>query len=172
MAPLGAYRIGKPRSMTVSTPLVTIVVPTRDRHELLARALRSALAQTLGDFEVIVVDDASTTPVELPQLMRDGRVDLVRNDQPLGVCGARNRGMAAARGQWITFLDDDDELLPTMLQVSLEAARTSRLRPPISVLSGLQSVDKAGAVVESRFPISLSRGEPLSGAGGRGNTLS
>ena len=145
--------------VTVPGPLVTVVIPTRDRHELLARAARSVLAQTLSNFEVIVVDDASKIPVDLPDFARDGRVYVVRNDQPQGVCGARNRGMAQARGHWITFLDDDDELLPKMLEVSLEAARTSKLTPPISVLSGTQSVDGAGTVGETRFPITLARGE-------------
>ena len=109
----------------VANPQVTIVIPSRDRQELLQRAIASALAQRFGDLEVVVVDDGSREPVHVTH--RDPRIRVFRNDQSVGVSAARNVGLEHARGRWITFLDDDDELLPDMVQASLAAAARSQL---------------------------------------------
>lgn len=137
-------------------PSATIVVTTRDRATLAERAVESALAQSIRDIEVVVVDDGSQVPFDPPQ--RDERMRVIRSDHAIGVCAARNIGLRAARGRWITFLDDDDELLPQMLEVSLEAAATSSLPAPVAVLSGIEVTDDSGAVMEKRFPVRLPRG--------------
>src|ERR1700730_16174751 len=124
----------------MSRPLVTVVVTTRDRPVLAARAVRSALNQTMRDLEVIAVDDASS---EGFVAQSDDRVRAIRRDQSTGVCGARNAGLHEARGSWITFLDDDDELVPEMVELSLGAADRSELPRPVSVLSGLAVIDQA-----------------------------
>jgi glycosyltransferase involved in cell wall biosynthesis len=93
----------------MAAPDVSVVIPTRDRSRLLVLALRSALRQREVDLEVVVVDDGSgdDTP-EVVAGLRDARVHLVRHPGPHGVSAARNSGIAAARGRWIAFLDDDD----------------------------------------------------------------
>jgi glycosyltransferase involved in cell wall biosynthesis len=139
-------------------PLATIVVTTRDRPELLGRAVDSALAQTVRELEVIVVDDGSAEPVRIER--SDPRLRVLRNDRPLGVSAARNRGLWAATGHWVTFTDDDDELLPEMLRISLEAAERSTLPSPVAVLSGLEVLDHRGRVIEIRRPTTVSRGTP------------
>jgi glycosyltransferase involved in cell wall biosynthesis len=139
----------------VADPVATIVVPTRDRHELAARAVRSALAQTRADVEVVVVDDGSTPPFE-PE--PDARVRLIRNEVPGGVCRARNLAIEAARGDWIAFLDDDDELLPQMVERSLAAAAASTMPPPVGVLGAQEEVDEEGHVLRHRWPVALPRG--------------
>ena len=103
---------------------VSVVVPTRNRYALLAMTIRSVLAQRDVDFEVIVVDDASTdaTPSVLANF-GDPRIRVIRHDTPQGVSAARNRGIAAARTGWVAFLDDDDLWAPTKLRLQLEAAR-------------------------------------------------
>jgi glycosyltransferase involved in cell wall biosynthesis len=93
-------------------PLFSIVVPTRDRPDLLAEALRSVLGQTLPDFECIVVDDGGTGTMEVPG---DPRIRVVRRHATGGPAAARNTGVEAAKGRFIAFLDDDDLYLPGRL---------------------------------------------------------
>jgi glycosyltransferase involved in cell wall biosynthesis len=106
--------------------LVSVVVPTHNRVDLLPLTLRSALSQNGIDLEVIVVDEGSTDgTAELVSGMDDARVRLVRNETPRGVCAARNQGAALARGTWLAFLDDDDLWAPGKLLRQLEAAAAS-----------------------------------------------
>ena len=136
-------------------PHVSIVIPTRDRPGLVSRAVASALAQTVRPVEVLVVDDGSVEPVRPPD---DARVRVIRQERPRGPCAARNLAMAAARGSWITFLDDDDELEPDMLEVSLRAAGQSALPAPVAVLSGIDVLAADGRLLERRLPVTLPRG--------------
>ena len=141
-------------------PAATIVIPTHNRPYLLRRAVASALAQTVTDIEVVVVDDASSEPVRLEE---DARVRLLRNERPLGVSATRNVGLEQARGRWITFLDDDDELLPNMVEASLEAAARSELPRPVAVLSGVEDMRPDGVVIRVCEPIAVPRGGDLFG---------
>src|SRR5262245_16886500 len=104
-------------------PLVSVVIPTRNRASLLERTLRSVLAQRMGDLEVVVVDDGSTDDTTSVAGAADVRVAVVRNQTPEGVSAARNRGIAAARGSWIAFCDDDDLWSPEKLTLQLDAAQ-------------------------------------------------
>ncbi len=97
------------------------MIPTRNRRALLARALASALRQRGTPVEVIVVDDGSDdgTAHDLAQLPA-GAVTVIANAAPAGVSRARNAGLAAARGRWVAFLDDDDVWAPDRLRAQLE----------------------------------------------------
>lgn len=106
----------------VPRPAVSIVVPTYNRPQLLRRALVSVLAQTFADFEVLVVDDGqSDETAALVATCADPRLRYLRQPENRGVAAARNRGIGEARGQFVAFLDDDDEWLPAKLarQVAL-----------------------------------------------------
>jgi glycosyltransferase involved in cell wall biosynthesis len=94
--------------------LISVVMPTRNRPALLERAARSVLDQGAAGIELIVVDDASSddTPQVLDRLASDVRVQVVHNSESLGPGGSRNRGIAAARGDLLSFCDDDDAWLP------------------------------------------------------------
>jgi len=88
-------------------PLVSVIVPTFRRPHLLARAVRSVVAQTYTNLEILVVnDDESPLEVDLPD---DTRIVVLRNERAKGACGARNTGLFASRGEYVTGLDDDDE---------------------------------------------------------------
>jgi glycosyltransferase involved in cell wall biosynthesis len=145
----------------LATPEVTIVIPTRDRPQLLRRALASALAQRHGGVEVVVVDDGSVEPVPVDH--PDPRVRVFRNDRLIGVSASRNVGLAQARGRWVAFLDDDDELLPDMVKASLDAAAGSTLPPPVAVLSRMEVTDDDGDGTISPLdpPVAVARGGPL-----------
>jgi glycosyltransferase involved in cell wall biosynthesis len=109
-------------STHISLPRVTVVVPTRNRVELLRSAVLSVLGQSERNLELIIVDDASTdgTGTYLTRLIaEDRRVRVVRNDTAKGGPAARNSGIAESRARWIAFLDDDDEWLPTKLERQL-----------------------------------------------------
>ena len=106
------------------TPDVSVVVPTKDRWPVFSRAALPAVLEQQGvDVELVVVDDGSSdgTSERLADL-RDPRVHVVRHETARGVAAARNAGIAAARGRWISFLDDDDLWAPSKLRGQLDAA--------------------------------------------------
>jgi glycosyltransferase involved in cell wall biosynthesis len=93
--------------------LVSVIVPTRDRPDLLANAIRSALGQSYDTIEICIVDDGSDPPVTLaPDLAADERVHLTRVESSIGPAAARNLAIEQSRGELLAFLDDDDEWLP------------------------------------------------------------
>ena len=102
--------------MTVRSkrPEVTVILPTYNRGWILKEAIDSVLAQDFKDFELIVVDDGSTD--NTPQILESYAQDLTVIRQPnRGVSAARNRGIVAANGRLISFLDSDDLWLPRKL---------------------------------------------------------
>jgi glycosyltransferase involved in cell wall biosynthesis len=112
-------------------PLVSVVIPAYNRETYLAHAIDSVLAQTFTDFEVTVVDDGSkdrTPKIAQEYAQKDPRVRYIAQSQRQGAQAARNAGIRAARGQWIAFLDSDDQWLPDSLEVRLHAATTSKVQ--------------------------------------------
>jgi glycosyltransferase involved in cell wall biosynthesis len=105
-------------------PDVTVVIPTKDRWDLLSTAaLPSALGQEDVDLEVVVVDDGSTDETSDHVVgLQDPRLRIVRHDRSLGVAQARNAGIRAANSDWIAFLDDDDVWAPRKLRLQLDTA--------------------------------------------------
>jgi len=102
-------------------PLISVIIPTHNRAELLRRAIKSVLNQTFEDFELIVVDDASTdsTP-EVATGFDDPRIRYIRLKKNSGAPTARNTGIKRSRGAFIAFLDDDDEWLPRRLELQMK----------------------------------------------------
>jgi glycosyltransferase involved in cell wall biosynthesis len=132
--------------------LVSVVIPTHNRAGLLARAVRSVLEQTYCHFELLVVDDASTDDTEKTMgRFCDGRIRYIKHLECRGGSAARNTGIAQARGDFIAFLDDDDEWLPDKL--ALQMARF-RENPRIgAVYTGLLFVEcETGRIVNVRIP--------------------
>jgi succinoglycan biosynthesis protein ExoO len=107
------------------TPHVSVIVPAYNAAGFLKRALHSALAQTMPDLEVIVVDDASndaTLALAHEVAARDPRLRVLHNERNRGMYPTYNRAIDAARGEWIAALDADDVWLPERLEKMLDVA--------------------------------------------------
>jgi glycosyltransferase involved in cell wall biosynthesis len=91
--------------------LVSVIIPTLHRPTLVMRALASVFRQTWRELEVIVVvDGPDPDTIAVLQTIDDPRLRVIVNPCSLTAAGARNAGMDQAKGEWIAFLDDDDEL--------------------------------------------------------------
>lgn len=99
---------------------VTVVIPTRNRRQLLLRTVQTVLAQDSVDLDVVVVDEGSTdgTAQALADLGHC-RVTVVRHEQAQGVAAARNAGLEATETEWVAFVDDDDMWAPSKLAAQL-----------------------------------------------------
>jgi glycosyltransferase involved in cell wall biosynthesis len=103
-----------------SAPLVSLLMGVQDGEAYLPAAVDSVLGQTMGDLELIVVDDASSD--RTPQILAgydDSRLVVLRNEENIGLTRSLNRGLAAARGRYVGRQDDDDRSLPARLERQL-----------------------------------------------------
>jgi glycosyltransferase involved in cell wall biosynthesis len=111
----------------MNRPLISVVIPYHNRADVIGRAVASALRQTHSNIEVIVVDDASAAGDKLFAALgtfSDSRIRLIQHETNQGGGAARNTGVSEAKGEFVAFLDSDDEWLPTKLerQVALAAS--------------------------------------------------
>lgn len=108
------------RETNGKAPLVSVVIATYRRAALVPRAIRSVLDQTVASLEVIVVDDASPDDTERAvNAIDDARIRYIRHELNRGLPASRNTGMRLARGEFIAFLDDDDEWFPTKIETQV-----------------------------------------------------
>ena len=133
-------------------PLVTVIIPTFNRASVVGRAIRSVLRQTFPNWELLVVDDASTDGTEREvRSYSDKRVKYIRHTQNRRISAARNTGIRAAQGGYVSFLDDDDEWLPEKLAKEVEVLRNSD--PEVGlVYTGKTVYDEHGRVLQVRMP--------------------
>jgi glycosyltransferase involved in cell wall biosynthesis len=111
----------------VTSPLFTVVMPAHNTARMVGAAIRSVLAQTCGDFELIVVDDGSTddTGARIGGFEADPRVRGVRRENA-GPAAARNTGIERATGEYVSFLDSDDLWMPNYLEAMDRALQEDR----------------------------------------------
>ncbi|MDZ7721157.1 MAG: glycosyltransferase [Balneolaceae bacterium] len=105
-----------------SQPLVSAIITTKNRADLLPRAIESVLNQTYKNIEIIVVDDGSTddTAAVIAEYQKEHSIILIRNEESVGACRARNQGIERAQGEFVAGLDDDDEWHPERITLLLE----------------------------------------------------
>lgn len=102
-------------------PSVSVIIPTFNRSSLLNRSISSVLDQTYQDFEIIVVDDASSDNTEnVVRSLVDPRIRYIKHDTNRGGSAARNTGIKVALGEFIAFQDSDDEWLPEKLEKQMK----------------------------------------------------
>lgn len=101
-------------------PFISVVIPLYNKEKSIAQSLKSVLDQTYTNFEIVVVDDGSTDKsVEEVRSIGDDRIQLLGQSNA-GPSKARNTGVKNSKGNWIVFLDADDELLPDALSIFAE----------------------------------------------------
>lgn len=101
---------------------VSVIIPTFNRCKLLKRALDSVCKQTLAAFEIIIVDDGSTDDTAQMVNLYFPKVNYFYQSNK-GVSSSRNKGLIEAKGDWIAFLDSDDEWLPGKLETQMQALK-------------------------------------------------
>jgi glycosyltransferase involved in cell wall biosynthesis len=99
--------------------MYSVIIPTHNRPDLVVRAIRSVLAQTVLPRQIIVIDDASQPPLMLPGDLWDERIRVIRHEKSVGGAAARNTGLREAPTAIVAFLDDDDEWLPAKMEIQL-----------------------------------------------------
>jgi glycosyltransferase involved in cell wall biosynthesis len=137
------------------SPAVSAIIATRLRPKLVQRAIDSVLQQTFADLELIVVVDGPDPETESAlSSVQDSRLRVIVNSKNLGSACSRMVGVNAAAGEWVAFLDDDDEWLPTKLERQVE--EVSRVAPPdrsrLIVLCLLHIVSPFGDCVRPKRP--------------------
>jgi GT2 family glycosyltransferase len=138
------------RSALLARELVSVIIPTFNRAQIVGRAIDSALNQSHRDVEVIVVDDGSSDDTGAAISRRYAREPRLRyvHQRNGGVSSARNRGLREARGDFIAFLDSDDAWLPWKLRLQLACLR--QLADVGMIWSDMSAVDKSGQIVSER----------------------
>jgi len=124
------------------SPLVSVIIPVYNRRDLLKDALLSVKEQSFTDYELIVVDDASTEDLKSLVLAEAPHARYFRHQENRGAAGARNTGIQAAVGKYIACLDSDDMWLPTKLEMQV---RFLEANPGIGLVgAGVIYVDEQG----------------------------
>jgi glycosyltransferase involved in cell wall biosynthesis len=127
-------------------PLVSIIIPTYNRSHVLATTLKSVLAQTYPALEIIVVDDGSTDDTETALSRFRGRIRYIKQVNQ-GVEMARNRGIRVSTGDYLTFLDDDDLMMPDKIARQVKVLRS---RPEVGLVHcRYHYIDKDGNLMET-----------------------
>jgi glycosyltransferase involved in cell wall biosynthesis len=139
---------------------ISAIIPVFSRQELAMRAIRSALSQSGPLIEVIVVDDCSPDPfVAQPDVLADARLRLIRLKENGGAGAARNAGIAAAKGDWIAFLDSDDTWEPGKIErqaAFVEADRAGNRNSLVLYVTGFRQINMLTGTRADRTPIATS----------------
>ncbi|WP_373530610.1 glycosyltransferase family 2 protein [Nostoc sp.] len=140
--------------------IVSVVIPTLNRPQIVVRGVKSALIQTLQSIEVIVIiDGPDQETVNVLSQIADPRLRVIELSKNIGPSGARNTGVREAKGTWIAFLDDDDEWLPQKLERQLEVANNSHYDFPVVASRFISQTAKGELIFPRRLP---QPSEPLS----------
>jgi glycosyltransferase involved in cell wall biosynthesis len=133
--------------------LVSVVIPTRGRPDLVVRAVASARSQSHPSLEIIVVvDGPDVATEEALRAIDEPRLHPIALPASVGAAEARNVGVRAAIGEWIAFLDDDDEWLPAKLERQLATIAASGVAEPIGFCPIVIRTDSGRRAWRSRPP--------------------
>jgi len=139
--------------MSNTSSLVSVVIPTYNRAHIVGRAIRSVLSQTYHSFEIIVVDDCSTDNTkDVVKDFNDQKVKYIKHEKNRGPSAARNTGIKASIGEYIGFLDSDDEWFPEKLDK--QVSKFQELPDTVGVIycGALIISDETGQVLRTRIP--------------------
>lgn len=140
-------------------PLVSVVIPTFGRPQLVCRAVATALSQTMRDLEVIVVVDGHDPATQAAlDATADDRLRVIVHPENRGAGAARDTGADAATGSWIALLDDDDEWLPGKLAAQIAAAPDAAAKPAVlmtlsRVVTATGEFVRPAQIYDGRIPV-------------------
>lgn len=135
--------------------MISVIVPYWNSEQWLGRCLES-LHQQAGNFEFIIVNDGSTDGGESiaeEYAQTDSRFSLYRNEHGKGVSGARNTGLDHATGEWLTFLDADDEMLPNAWETFQKAIRDDANVIQLSHRRKRENMERTAGSMEGRYKL-------------------
>jgi glycosyltransferase involved in cell wall biosynthesis len=134
----------------MTQPSVTVMMPCYNNSKYIFEAIQSVLSQTHRDFELLIIDDASTDDsVQIVQACADPRIRLVRNDNNRGIAAVRNQLLSLATGKYLTSLDGDDIYCsPKKLEKELSLIESTDEAPgPLIVYSDVHLITADGQVI-------------------------
>lgn len=137
-------------------PIVSVIIPTYNRAHLVGRAIESVLNQTYQGFELIIIDDGSkdnTVEVINKFQQKDNRIIYLKHDKNKGGSAARNTGIKASRGEYIAFLDSDDEWLPEKLEKQINVFKKSSDNIGLVYSGYYEVLEQNGEVLSKIIPI-------------------
>ena len=131
------------------SPTISVVMPTYNRGYIIRRAIESVINQTCADWEMVIVDDGSDDDTEdIIASYGDSRIVYRRQDAgKKGAAAARNAGIAMSRGEYVAFIDSDDEWLPKKLEAQLNVFNTTDLENVGVVICGRRIFEPEGEKV-------------------------
>ena len=131
----------------VKNPTVSVIIPTYNRAHLIDKAINSVLSQTYQDYEIIIVDDASTDNTkEVVKDFTDSRISYIFHINNLDISAARNSGIKASQGKYIALLDSDDEWLPEKLDKQINKFEKESLKIGV-IYTGSYYIDEKGSQI-------------------------
>jgi O-antigen biosynthesis protein len=123
--------------VTPNNPLVSVIIPTYNRYQFLKRAILSVVNQTYRQIEILIIDDGSTDDTrEAVDSIKDARIKYFCHKKNMGPVVGRNEGVNNSLGEFITFLDDDDEWMPEKISKQLEAFKGFSTLPGLVFTNG------------------------------------
>jgi glycosyltransferase involved in cell wall biosynthesis len=139
-------------------PLISVIIPTYNRADLLPRAVRSACGQTYRNLEILIVDDASsdnTEEIALGLEKEDARVRYIKREKNGGESAARNTGIRKSTGEYVAFLDSDDEWLPEKIEKQMKVFEKNAGSLLGGVFCGYENVCKQNKKTSKERPFSF-----------------
>ena len=129
----------------MTTPVVSVCIPVYNTERFILDAVRSVLSQTYQDFEIVIVDNASTDRTrELLATLDDPRIRVFKNDENIGAQGNFNRAVSLARGEYVKVLCADDVLYPACLERQVAVLESDKSQEIAVVSSARDIIDEHG----------------------------
>ena len=137
--------------MTKSAPLVSVCIPVHNCAAYIDQAIESVLAQTMSDWELVILDNASSDgTAAIARSYIDHRIRIVENSQNLGLEANWNKALQASRGEYIKLLPADDYLLPRCLETQVAALALEVSRKAVLTCCGRRIISPAGDTLLTR----------------------
>lgn len=133
----------------MANPLVTVAIPSYNHAKYIGETIQSALDQTFQDFEILIIDDASTdNTLEIIKSFNDKRIRLILSEKNSGVCGTTNMCIVQAQGKYIALIASDDVMEKTKLEKQVNFLEKNPSYG--AVFSGMEVIDEDGKIDEKK----------------------